>query len=203
MIIPRQGAAKYIQMPCHIQAKKADEKLRAGLTLNPEMDGAEYVIDHSQQGHEDRAEARKPAVVAGKEHYAHDHRTEEKFGEEGDDGAIASWKGDDVAYGRGREVMAEELMGEEDSAEAAGELGNDVGKCVPAMDAAEPEIGEGDGGVQVGSGTAAEWRTNNEICRERDGGTHKSRFRAGREREGAQGRLGAVDAARRRGRCRA
>ena len=41
-------------------------------------------------------------------------------------------------------------MGEEDSAEAAGELGNDVGKCVPAMDAAEPEIGEGDSGVQVG-----------------------------------------------------
>ena len=37
-IIPRQGAAKYIQMPCHIRRRRRNEKLRAGLTLNPEME---------------------------------------------------------------------------------------------------------------------------------------------------------------------
>ena len=36
--MPRQGADKYIQMPCHIHANKADEKVLAGLTLNPQIE---------------------------------------------------------------------------------------------------------------------------------------------------------------------
>ena len=36
--IPRQGGDKFIQMLCHIRANKADDKVLAGLTLNPEIE---------------------------------------------------------------------------------------------------------------------------------------------------------------------
>jgi len=36
--MPRQGADKYIQILCHIHANSADEKVLAGLTLNPEIE---------------------------------------------------------------------------------------------------------------------------------------------------------------------
>ncbi len=38
--IPKLGAKKYTQMPCHIQANKADENDLAGLTLKPEIEEA-------------------------------------------------------------------------------------------------------------------------------------------------------------------
>ena len=83
-------------------------------------------------------------------------------------------------------------MSEEDSGNAAGELGGDVGKGVPTMDAAEPEIGEGDGRVQVGPSAAAEGRANNEICGDRDSDAHESRIPRAKTRA-AQRRSGAIE----------
>jgi hypothetical protein len=36
--MPRQSADKYIHMPCHIHANKAEAKVLAGLTLNPDIE---------------------------------------------------------------------------------------------------------------------------------------------------------------------
>jgi hypothetical protein len=132
-------------------------------------DGGEEEDVEGNEGSNEIAGVREEARVIGDpEDREHEERGHEKLGEEGGGWATETGDGDGVVDRRRGDARADEEGGEADAEEAAGEVAEDVEVGVDGVDLTEAEIGQGDGGVEVGAGAFADIGADDE----HGGGAH-------------------------------